>query len=327
MTRALEYDPPSFFHGDGLSKDTMLEEIANGTVRKINGEDRVYFDGYWIRYYDMPDSLGYKKQLIDQLTRRVFHHTEPGINTPSDRLNEVRTAYESEQDPYRKRVLAAMLAGAMLNRGSDILTHMVELEEMGVRVNSDNELIKECGRCFMGALEYGKYIRPATGREGLDELWGEPFKVFTMPVKQFLASRYIKVAQTMREIDAITEKLATTFGNSPIFSHLAPTIRDLGASAKLAAETLRSDTRIIEIWPRFVGATDRISSATPNLPKESRKKQHALGQRGLQLIQEGAKLIINHANTRIPMPKSTRDFLDRCDAFAEKYGPRLTGED
>lgn len=301
----------------------MLEEIANGTVRKMDGEDRVYYDGYWIRYYDMPDSLSYKKQLIDQLTRRVFHHTEPGINTPSDRLNEVRTAYEAEEDPYRKRVLAAMLAGAMLNRGSDILTHMVELEEMGVRVSPDNELIKKCGRCFMGALEYGKYIRPATGREGLDELWGEPFKVFTMPVKQFLASRYIKIAQTMHEIDAISSKLSSMFAQSPMFSHMVPTIREMGDSAKLAAETMRTDARIIEIWPRFVGASDRISATNAILPEGSIKKQYALGERGIQLIRDGASLIIIHANTRIPMPISTREFLQRCDKFVEKYEPHL----
>ncbi len=303
----------------------MLEEIANGTVRNLDGEDRVYYDGYWIRYYDIPDSLSYKKQLIDQLTRRVFHHTEPGINTPSDRLNEVRSAYEAEQDPFRKRVLAAMLAGAMLNRGSDILTHMVELEEMGVRVSPDNELIKECGRCFMGALEYGKYIRPATGREGLDELWGEPFKVFTMPVKQFLASRYIKIAQTMQEIDAIFTKLSVMFEHSSMFSHMVPTIRELGDSAKLAAETMRTDARIIEIWPRFVGASDRISATGANLPEDSIKKQAALGERGIQLIRDGASLIIIHANTRIPMPKSTKEFLQRCDSFVEKYGPHLNG--
>jgi hypothetical protein len=143
----------------------MVDKIENGTIRTIDGEERVYYDGYWIRYYDIPDSLNYKKQLIDQLTRRVFHHTESGINTPGDRLNEVRKAYEAEQDPYRKRVLAAMLAGALMNRGSDILTRMVELEQMGVTVSSDNELIRECGRCFMGALEYGKYIRPRARKE------------------------------------------------------------------------------------------------------------------------------------------------------------------
>jgi len=301
----------------------MFDEIPNGTIRQIDGEERVYYDGFWIRYYNIPDSLNYKKQLIDQLTRRVFHHTESGINTPGDRLDEVRAAYEAEQDSYRKRVLAAMLAGALMNRGSDILTHMVELEQMGVHVSPDNELIRECGKCFMGALEYGKYIRPATGKEGLDELWGEPFKAFTMPVKQFLASRYIKIAQTMREINAITDKLGSIFKNTKMFGHLVPDIKDLGESAKLAAETLRSDSRNIEIWPKFVGASDKIAAAKPALSKEQRKKYQALGERGMKLLQDGATLIINHANSRMPMPKTTKEFLDRCDNFVEKYGANM----
>jgi hypothetical protein len=306
-----------------ISTPTLHEEVVNGTVRRVDGEERVYYDGYWIRYYDIPDNLSYKKQLIDQLTRRVFHHTEPGINTPSERLGEVRHAYEAEQDPYRKRVLAAMLAGALLNRGSEILTHMVELEEMGISVSPDNELIKECGRCFMGALEYGKYIRPTTGKEGLDELWGEPFKAFTMPVKQFLASRYIKIAQTMREIDEIAAKLGAIYRHTKLFGHLVPNVKELGDSAKLATETLRSDTRIIEIWPRFVGASDRLFAAKANLPKDSSRKLHALGHRGLQLLQEGTALVISHVYSRVPMPKSTRDFLERCDQFKEKYGSQL----
>ena len=263
----------------------VLKEVTNGTIKNIDGIDRVYYDGYWIRYYDIPDSLTYKKQLIDQLTRRVFHHTEPGINTPGDRLDEVRSAYQAEQDPYKKRVLAAMLAGALLNRGSEILTHMVELEAMGVTVSSDNELLKECGNCFMGALEYGKYIRSPTGNEGLDELWGEPFKAFTMPVKQYHASRYIKIAQTMSEIDAITEKLSTIFSRTEIFSDLVPIIMDL--------------------------------------PEHKKRKHQALARRGMKLIQDGAQLIVNHSNTRMPMPKSTAKFLDQCDSFQEKYSSQF----
>ena len=301
----------------------MLDEVANGTVKNIDGVDRAYYDGYWIRHYDIPDTLIYKKQLIDQLTRRVFHHTEPGINTPGDRLDEVRTAYEAEQDSYRKRVLAAMLAGALMNRGSDILTHMVELEEMGVSVSPDNELIKECGRCFMGALDYGKYIRSDTGKEGLDELWGEPFKAFTMPVKQYYYSRYIKVAQTMREIDAITDKLTSIFIKTKMFGNLVGIIKDLGESAKLATETLRSDSHIIEIWPRFVGAADNLFAAKVTPGKENTRKQQALGKRGLQLIHDGADLIISHTNSRMPMPKSTAEFIELCDTFKTKYDIQL----
>ena len=274
----------------------------------------------------MPDNLAYKKHLIDQLTRRVFHHTEPGINTPSDKLIEVRAAYDSETDPSRKRVLAAMLAGALLNRGSEILTHIVELEEMGVKVSSDNELFKECSQCFMGALDYGKYIRPISATEGLDELWGEPFKAFSMPVKKFLESRYIKVAQTMNEIDAITDKLSAIFENTALFSHLIPDIKDLRESAKLAIETLRSDTQIIEIWARFVGASDRIAAAKANLPKTHTRREQTLARRGINLIRDGEDLINCHVSIRIPMPKNTLDFLEQCDHFITTYRDRLLSQ-
>ena len=306
-----------------LNVSTLNNKVSNGTIKKIEGEERIFYDGYWIRYYNVPNNLVYKKQLIDQLTRRVFHHTESGINTPGDRLEEVRTAYEAEKDQTRKRVLAAMLAGALMNRGSDILTHMVELEQMGVVVKSNNELIKECGRCFMGALEYGKYIRPATSKEGLDELWGEPFKAFTMSVNQFLETRYIKLAHAMREIDIIAEKLISTFKDAPMFSRLVPVIKELADSAKLATETMRSDAQIIDIWPRFVGSADKITAFSPELPDGYTRRETALGRRGMKLIQDGCSLIVSHANIRIPMPKSTKEFLQQCEDFSNKYGSRL----
>jgi hypothetical protein len=303
----------------------MPDKVENGTVRKIDGDERIYYDGYWIRYYALPNSLAFKKRLIDQLTRRVFHHAEAGINTPGERLEEVRAAYDSEQDQSRKRVLAAMLAGAMMNRGSDILTRIVELEVIGVKVASDNPLIRECGRCFMGALEYGKYIRPVTSKEGLDELWGEPFKAFTMPINQFLESRYIKIAQTMSEIDAIADKIAEVFGKAGMFAHLAPVINELAESAKLATETMRSDTQIIEIWPRFVGAADKIAEARPAMPPSHNRRDAALGRRGIRIIQESCDIIVALATIRIPMPHTTRSFLQQCDQFRDRYRNHLNG--
>jgi hypothetical protein len=302
----------------------MLDQISNGTVRKIEGVDRIYYDGHWILYYDIPDTFTYKKQLIDQLTRRVFHHAEHGINTPGDKVDVVLAAYEAEEDSYRKRVLAAMLAGALMNRGSEILTHMVELEEMGVAVEPENELIKECGKCFIGALKYGKHIHSTTGKEGLDELWGEPFKVFSMPIEKYHASRYIKLAQTMTEIDAVTDKLSSIFKSSSMFTHLIPIIRDLGESAKSATETIRRDPKMIEIWPRFVGASDKINATKIKLPEDSTRKEQALRKRGLQLIQDGAELVISHSNSRMPMPNSTAYFLERCDAFEKRYKLQLS---
>ena len=88
----------------------------NGTVEIIDGKECVFYDGYWIRFYPVPeDTLANRKLLIDSLTRRAFHHTESGINTPGDRLEEARAAYEAETDPSRRRVNGAMLAGALFN--------------------------------------------------------------------------------------------------------------------------------------------------------------------------------------------------------------------
>lgn len=293
--------------------------VVNGVTKTIDGEVRVYYDGYWIKHYNFPDTLYYKKELIDILTKRVFHHTEPGINTPGSRLEEVREAYENTDDPPKKRVLAAMLAGALLNRGSDILTKVVELEEMGITIKSSNELMRECGRCFLGALEYGKFIRPRYGEEGSDELWGEPFKAFTMSLDKYLESRYIKIAQTMLAIDTIVEKLITMFENVEMFPGVSGKLQELAQSGKLATETRRRDLATIEIWPRFVAATDHIASIEAIVPKGSSRRIYTMCRRGETLIKDGTKLVSFLVNKRVPMPKTTDVFLKRCDDFTDKH--------
>ena len=301
----------------------MLQEVANGTIRQIDGQERIYFDGYWIRYYDVPNNLAYKKSLIDQLTRRVFHHVEPGINTPGNKLEDVRHRYEQEGNSSRKRVLAAMLAGALLNRGADILTRVVELEQIGVTIKPENELLRECGLCFMGALEYGKYIRVKHGREGLEELWGEPFRAFTTPVERFLESRYIKIAHTMQEIDHLTDKMTEVFAKAPMFSNLVKLVEELAVSAKHTMETMRSDPAIIEIWPRFVSASEQVADCRPSLTEDATRREHALGKRGIDIFHRCGTLIEDLTNYRNPMPKTTHTLIQDCEQFKEKYAGRL----
>lgn len=294
----------------------------NGTLRVIDGQSRVYYDGYWVRHYVVPNTRAYTKSLIDSLTRRVFHHAEYGINTPGDRLDEVRNAFESEQDSAKKRVLAAMLAGACLNRGADILTRVVELEQIGVSVDPDNELLQECSRCFMWALEYGRLIRPLTGHEGLDELWGEPFKAFSMSVEKFHESRYIKLAMTMRAIDSVRDQIIRMYAGVGFFAPFVPLITELADSARSASETMRSDPEYVEIWPRFVAAADRLLALEPQVPENADRRQYTLARRGVALIREGGRLIIDLAKLRVPMPKTTRDYLERCERFRERFvGP------
>lgn len=69
---------------------------AESPRRIIDGAERVFYDGYWIKVYVVPaDTLKEaKKRLIDALTRRLFNHTEHGLNIPGTRLGEARLAFE-----------------------------------------------------------------------------------------------------------------------------------------------------------------------------------------------------------------------------------------
>jgi hypothetical protein len=292
----------------------MKEKILNGTKKTINGKPCIYYDGYWIRSYEQDrDSLATRKKLIDQLTKRVFHHVEPGINTPGFRLEEIREIYEKENNPARKRVKGAMLAGALLNRGSDILTSMVELEEAGLKVKQGSELLKECGQCFMEALELGKNIKLASGGEGLDELWGEPFKVFQMPIKAFYESRFIKVAQTMSEIDLIAEKLIQITKGTSGFENVESNIKELADSAKLACETLRSDPVSFDVWPRYVAAKERFENYISSLANNQGSNDGDSHHKMVKVIKEGGALLTELSTVRVPMPKSMEKFFEKCE--------------
>ena len=292
----------------------MAKKITNGSRRKIKGKHCVYFDGYWIRYYEPDaDTLAEKKRTIDQLTRRVFHHVEPGINTPGFLLEKIEQIYKQETDPARKRVKGAMLAGASLNRGRDILTRIVELEESGVKIEIDNELFHMCGQCFSKALELGKNIKLASGAEGLDELWGEPFKVFSLPMEHFFRSRYIKVAQTMSQIDQISDVLIKIAKIAPFLKPVKPLTLELRDSAKLACETLRSDMETFEVWPKYIAAKEAFESFIPSikLGRDSSREY----QLASQLVREGGYLLTELSTVRVPMPKSVKIFIKKSDAL------------
>lgn len=292
------------------------EEITNGTVRTIDGRPCVYYDGYWVRWYEIKsDDYASKKNLIDQLTKRVFHHAEPGINTPGYRLEQIRRIYEYESDPAKKRVKGAMLAGALLNRGADILTAIVDLQQAGVTIEPGHPLLKECGKCFMEALEYGKNIKLSSGGEGLDELWGEPFKAFSMPMEKFYESRYIKIAQAKSEIDKITETLAEIASKYPTLTELKTIIIELGHSAKDACETIRTDPVIFDVWPRYIAAREALEEYIANYMKEHESENGTNEKKILNLVNEGSKLFISMAIVRVPIPESTIEFLKKCEKF------------
>ena len=289
------------------------ESSKDGDIIALDNKEFIFFDGYWIRYYaPPPDTLSNRKRLIDHLTRRAFHHTEPGIATPGHRLEMARQAYDDQHEPALKRVNAAMLAGALFNRATDVFTAIVELEEKGVKISRENELMKTCGECFSEALELGKQVKHHSGEEGIDELWGEPFRAFTIPMEDYYRSRYIKVAQTMANIDLLSETIKSTFRARQEFSNLDAIVDTYATAAKHESETMKSDANIFEIWPQFIAAGEALAMYQPAIqPNSSRKCLYVL-EHAQKNLTTGSNLINWVARARVPMPQSTQHYVENC---------------
>lgn len=301
----------------------MDPAIENGTVRVIEGEERVYYDGYWIKCYAPPeDTLRAKKQLIEALTRRLFNHVEHGINIPGRRLDEARRAYETETEPERKRVKGAMLAGALFNRAADIFTQLMELQELGIEIDEDNALMHECGLCLQEALNFGKLVRHRSGEEGIDELWGEPFRAFSIPVDEFYRSRYIKIAQTLRDIDCIGRTMTRTFGGNRLFGGIEALATRFTEAAKVKCETLRTDPAIFDVWADFAVAGERLDAFAPRLSGATSAGDIELVADGMRLIAQGRDLIGHITRARVPMPKTKRDYIERCEHYRRRLRAR-----
>lgn len=291
-----------------------------GSRRFIDHAERVFYEGYWIKTYPVPsDSLQAKKTLIEALTRRLFNHTEHGLNIPGARLNEARAAYEGERDAANRRVKGGMLAGALFNRATDIFRRLVELQAEGVEVREDYPLVQECGRCLLEAMELGRLVLHRSGEEGLDELWGEPFRAFSIPVDAFYESRYIKIGQCMRDIDRIAAAMAATIGQIPVFSGVERPIVEFATLARLKTETLRTDPGIFDVWARFVTAGERLANFSPGLPLQEEKRQRACSSHsisdGIELLRSGRDLTFHITRARTPMPKSTKEYIERVEFY------------
>lgn len=294
----------------------MDATIPLGTKRLIDGQMRVHYYGYWVKTYEVPaDTLYAKKELIAALTRRLFNHTEHGLNVPGTRLDEARRAYEQETDPQRRRVKGAMLAGALFNRATAIFTQLVEIQALGVEVQPDNALMRECGEHLQEALEVGKLVLHRSGEEGIDELWGEPFKAFLLPLENFYESRYIKIAQTMRDIDHIADTLIATFADLPACRGVEKLVGEFAAAAKIKAETLRTDPDIFNVWTTFVVSAEHLAAFEPRLKADATLPALQETADALHLIRQGKDLITYITRARVPMPKSKQELVERCERF------------
>ena len=299
-----------------FSSNVMNKTPTNGTRLIIDDTDYVYYYGYWIRYYEpLDDTLSNRKRLIDSLTRRAFHHTEAGISTPGKCLDQARAAYESETDPARKRVNAAMLAGSLFHRATDLFTSIVDLGDLGVKVSRNNELMRQCSKRFEEALSLGRQVKHHSGCEGIDEIWGEPFKAFTMTPTAFYESRFIKIAQSKRDIDMIRDQMIETFASKPLFAECELLITDYADAAKQVAETMKMDTIFFRIWPNFVALAEALDEFEPQLPDDAGQLLLMHTDKGKALLREGKRLLSYIASARVPMPIGTQSYIEKCEQY------------
>jgi hypothetical protein len=293
---------------------------AEGARRLIDGLERVFYNGYWIKTYPtQKNSLAAKKLLIEALTRRLFNHTEHGLNIPGTRLGEARQKYEEESDPALKRVKAGMLAGSLFNRATDIFRSLVDLQECGVEIKSSDALTRECGRCLLEAMELGRFVLHRSGEDGIDELWGEPFRAFSVPIEEFFESRYIKISQAKRDIDRLADAMVDTLIRITAFDGIEPLIRAFARAARIKTETLRTDPDIFEVWPQMVTAGERLANFSPNRGQDAIpgvSDGHSISD-GLKLIRAGRDLIFFITRARTPMPKSADEYIERCRVYLE----------
>lgn len=294
-----------------------LVPVENGTIRENDGKICIYIDDYWVRYYaPPPNTMAEKRSLIFSLRRRVFHHTEGGINSPGWRLEIARKHYEQETDPARKRVKAAMLAGSLFNRATDIFTSVVDLEEKGIHIDDNNQLMKQCEQCFMEALELGKQVKHFSGEEGVDELWGEPFKAFSMPIDKFFASRYVKTAQALKAIDKVVDRMVVVFSDVEGFTEVVPVLNELREASKTEVETMRHDEAIYEVWPRYVAAKEAVAGFRPKGLCEDDERLREW-EDGLRLLNMGKDVISHISGVRVPMTVTTNNYMANCERYQQ----------
>jgi len=169
-----------------------------------------------------------------------------------------------------------------------------------------------CGECLKEALKYGQLVRHRNGDEGIDELWGEPFKAFIMSIEDFYQSRYIKIALTMKNIDQVADYMITCLKQNARYQCIDELILHYATMARRKCETLRTDDDIFDIWSDFVVAGEGILAFEP-LPCAPGSDTAMCNENDIQyMLEQGVKLISFITRARTSMPKSTENYLDLC---------------
>ena len=167
-----------------------------------------------------------------------------------------------------------------------------------------------------------------SGEEGIDELWGEPFKAFALPDRGVLPEPLREDRDRRCAVSTASAiELVATFGELPRFDGIVPLICDFVRAAKQKCETLRTDPDIFDVWTSFVVAGERLSAFAPAPcdPGDARTQRN--DAEGRQLLRDGKELVMHVTRARVPMPKSTASFIERLELYVMTAAPKRPATD
>ncbi len=98
-----------------------------------------------------------------------------------------------------------------------------------------------------------------------------------------------------------------------MFPGIESVIWNFAKAAKINCETLRDDPNIFEVWADFVVAGEKLCSYGPE--PASSDAERLLIERGQRLLANARELVLAITRARVPMPKSSRTFIERCQAY------------
>jgi hypothetical protein len=128
----------------------------------------------------------------------------------------------------------------------------------------------------------------------------------------------VKIALAMRAVDLLAAELLATFGGVRMFSGIAALISEFAHASKSKCETLRTDPDIFDVWTSFVVSGEKLTDFEPEL-SGSGKGEHDCAAQGKALVRSGKDLIAYITRARVPMPKSTREFIEKCERFRTSW--------
>ena len=103
-----------------------------------------------------------------------------------------------------------------------------------------------------------------------------------------------------------------------MFKQIPQLFQTYSQAAKLQIETMKSDRSFFDVWPAFVSTREKLEEFEPEMPpNETPADQHRI-RKGVKLVREGTALITYLSEARVPMPKSTYQFLLRCEECKQK---------